>query len=296
MSLRAKFNLILGLTGLLGLAISALVVRSFLEQGARTEVLGSARMILQSARAVRHYTTTQIQPILQPQLEQKFHPQSVPAFSANQFVAKLRESYPQYNYKEAVLNPTNPANRTSDWEADMVNSYKSDPEQKELVVERETPTGRFLYLSQPIVVNDVSCLVCHDTPERAPASMVALYGASNGFGWKLKDTIGAQIVSIPMEVPLARARHAFYLLVGSLAAVLVVVGILLNVLLHYVVIRPVRRMAENANRVSLGEMGTGELVIPGNDEIASLSHSFNRMHRSLLNAMKILDDSDMDGK
>lgn len=291
MSLRTKFNLILGLTGMLGLVVSALVVRSFLEKSARTEVLASARMILQSARAVRHYTTTQIQPLLQPLLAEKFHPQSVPAFSANQFVAKLRESYPEYNYKEAVLNPTNPANRTVDWEADMVNAYKSNAQQKELVVERETPTGRFLYLSQPIVVNDASCLVCHDTPERAPASMLALYGSSNGFGWKLKDVIGAQIVSIPMEVPLAHARHAFYLLVGSLAAVLLVVGILLNILLHYVVIRPVRRMADNANKVSLGEMGSGELVIAGNDEIASLSHSFNRMHRSLSNAMKILEDS-----
>lgn len=291
MTLRTKFNLILGLAGVLGLVTSAVVVRSLLIENARTETLEHARMILQSARAVRHYTTSQIQPLLKPQLAEKFLPQSVPAFSANQFIAKLRESYPDYSYKEAVLNPTNPSNRTTDWEADMVSAYRNDPKTKEMVLERTTAAGQILYLSQPIVISDASCLVCHDTPDRAPASMLAMYGGSNGFGWKLNETIGAQIVSVPMSVPLKRADHAFYLLLGSLTGVLLLVGILLNVLLHYVVIRPVRQMADNANKVSLGELNTGELVISGHDEIASLSHSFNRMHRSLTNAVRILEDS-----
>ena len=30
--------------------------------------------------------------------------------------------------------------------------------------------------------------------------MVALYGNKNGFGWKLDETIGAQIISVPMDI------------------------------------------------------------------------------------------------
>jgi protein-histidine pros-kinase len=292
MTLRTKFNLILGFAGILGMAASATMARKFLENNARNEVLGSARMIMQSALAVRGYTTGEIRPLLNAQPGDAFRPQSVPSYSAHRYIAKLKDSYPEYDYKEATLNPTNPANRTTDWEADIVRYYRDNPDEEELSAERETPAGRFLYLSQPIVVNDPSCLACHDTPETAPAAMLAVYGPSNGFGWKMNEIIGAQIVSVPMKVPLERAHRAFHILLAALVGIFVLIGVLLNVLLHYVVIRPVREMAANANRVSMGEPAAGELAISGNDEISSLGHSFNRMHRSLSNAMKMLDDSE----
>jgi hypothetical protein len=39
--------------------------------------------------------------------------------------------------------------------------------------------------------------------------MIKLYGTANGFGWKLDDIIGAQIVSVPLAVPLQLAEAAF---------------------------------------------------------------------------------------
>jgi protein-histidine pros-kinase len=32
--------------------------------------------------------------------------------------------------------------------------------------------------------------------------MIAIYGTNNGFGWKENEIVGAQIVSVPMSVPL----------------------------------------------------------------------------------------------
>jgi len=37
---------------------------------------------------------------------------------------------------------------------------------------------------------------------------VKLYGSGNGFGWRLNDVIGAQIVSVPAEVAHNRAAAA----------------------------------------------------------------------------------------
>ena len=51
-----------------------------------------------------------------------------------------------------------------------------------------------------------------------------------------------------------------------------------------------RRIAATANEVSLGNMDAPEVAVRGNDEIASLAESFNRMRRSLANALKMLGE------
>jgi hypothetical protein len=146
-------------------------------------------------------------------LDTDFHPQSVPAFAATQIFGYLREKFPDYFYKEATLNPTNPRNRATDWEADLVNQFRAGSLQTEFIGNRETPTGPSLFLARAIKVNNVSCLECHSTPDKAPPEMIKLYGTANGFSWKLDDIIGAQIVSVPMSLPVAMAEGAFRTLV-----------------------------------------------------------------------------------
>jgi hypothetical protein len=47
--------------------------------------------------------------------------------------------------------------------------------------------------------------------------MIKLYGGDNGFGWKLDDVIGAQIVSVPVSVPVRIAENAFRVIITWLA-------------------------------------------------------------------------------
>ena len=82
-----------------------------------------------------------------------------------------------------------------DWEADVVNAFRADPKLKEIIGERDAPLGRSLYLAHPIQITDAGCLACHTTPDQTPASVVKAYGTGGGFGWKLNEIIGAQIVS-----------------------------------------------------------------------------------------------------
>ena len=50
------------------------------------------------------------------------------------------------------------------------------------------------------------CLRCHGDPAHAPAAMRALYPGNGGFNWRLGETVGAQIVSVPFEVQTRRSR------------------------------------------------------------------------------------------
>jgi protein-histidine pros-kinase len=289
MGLRLKFNLVLVLVFGVGLALSAAVSRRILEANARDEVVRNADLMMGAALAVRGYTNKQVTPHLELQLMRTFLPQAIPAYAATETFNALREQYPEYAYKEAVLNPTNPRNKALEWETDLIQNFRNDPRLTQFRGSRETPTGRSLYLARAIRIADEGCLRCHGTPEAAPASMVKLYGAVNGFGWKHNEIVGAQIVSVPMEVPLAKAEQAFRTFITSLLAVFVLAFVVLNVALSVLIIRPVIRMARAGDQVSTGSFEVPEFAVNGTDEIALLATSFNRLRRSLEKAMHLLE-------
>jgi HAMP domain-containing protein len=290
MKLLAKFNLILGLVLISGLAITAAISYHLLQNDARVEVLRQARLMMESMRSAREYTTREIKPLLVTQQEHQrsFLPQTVPAFAATENFGYLRANYPDYAYKEATLNPTNLRDRAVDWEADIINTFRNHPKgEKEVVGERDTPTGRSLYLARPIVA-DPPCLECHSTPREAPAAMIRHYGRNNGFGWQPNEIVGAQIVSVPMSLPIRMATSAFQTLVVYLAAVFLASLLVLDVVLLLTVVRPLRKLSTMADQISVGQMDIPELPVRGSDEIAVLAGSFNRMRRSLDRALKLL--------
>ena len=291
MSLFVKFNLILVLVFTLALVPAGLMANRMLQKSAREQVVENARIMMQTALATRTYTVKQIKPLLEPRLAEEFLPQSVPAYSATEVFNYIRESHPEYTYKEAALNPTTPRDRALDWEADLVNAFRADERLKEIVGERESPLGRALYLGRPIRITDPGCLTCHTTPESAPPSVVKAYGPTNGYGWKLGEVIGAQIVSVPMSVPVATADAAFRALLTSLVGVFVVMLAILNVLLWMVVIRPLRSLSAMADQVSTGNFEAPEVHVTGRDEVAVLAGSFSRMRISLAKALRMLENA-----
>ena len=288
MKLASKFNIVVIGVFLVGLAITAYFSWSILQTNARNEIVERAGLMMEAALATRGYTVSEVAPLLRPTMIDTFHAQSVPAYAATQIFNKLREFHAEYNYKEATLNPTNPRDRTTDWETDIVNAFRGDNALLELIGERDTPTGSSLYLARPIKITNPNCLVCHSTPDAAPKPMLAKYGDSNGLGWQLNEIVGAQIVSVPMDVPITHARRAFTTFMSTLAAVFVVIVVVLNFMLRRIVITPVTRMAAIADDVSKGAQDTPEFAETGDDEIAVLSRSFTRMRRSLEKAISML--------
>ena len=170
----------------------------------------------------------------------------------------------------------------------MVNRFRENSDVKEVVGEREGATGRTLYLARPLRINDEACLECHSSVTVAPQTVRDKYGDANGFGWQLKDVVGAQIVSVPYDVPLKRAqeilRNFVYLLVG----VFVFLFLAVNIVLGAIVVRPVRKLAKIADEVSKGNMDAPEFPSGGSDEIGTLVASFNRLRRSLVEALNML--------
>jgi protein-histidine pros-kinase len=94
---------------------------------------------------------------------------------------------------------------------------------------------------------------------------------------------------VPTEIPIARAKQAFTVFMSSIAVVFVVIGIVLNTMLWALVIRPIGKLSQFADRVSLGELEIPEFKRSSGDEIGMLARSIARMRTSMVQAMKMLE-------
>lgn len=289
MKLLTKFNLILiVLFGTCGLIIAD-IAYNFLISNARREILQQAELMMSNAKSVRDYTDEEIAPLLEQSSRRDgtFQPEMVPAFSALATFNHIHAKYPDYEYHEATLNPTNPAHHALDWEADIINYLRDHRDKLEVTGERIAPTGPTLYLATPIAA-DARCLTCHSTPAVAPAAMIAKYGSKHGFGWKQGTVVAAQIVSVPMSLPIQIANQAFHRLLIYLIVTLLATIVAIDVGVYYIVIRPLQLVSDTADRVSRGEKDIPVLPVKGGDEIAKVTASFNRMRVSLEKALKML--------
>ncbi|MEK8049362.1 DUF3365 domain-containing protein [Ideonella sp. DXS22W] len=289
MKLLVKFNLIFVSVVAVGVAVSGWIARDLLQNTAREEVLNSARLLMENALAVRSYTSNQIAGLLEEQLQTKFLPQAVPSYSATEVQNALHSKYPAFAYKEATLNPTNPRDRADGWEVDIVQQFRNNAELKEFSGTRDTPAGPSLYVSRPLRITNAACLRCHSSVEAAPKTLVDRYGPANGFGWQFNEVVGAQIVSVPMAVPLARADRAFNVFITAQLGIFAAVGVVLNLMIWWVVVRPVTRLSTLADRVSQGDLEAPEFDARSRDEIGVLAASFARMRASVVQAMKMLE-------
>lgn len=290
MKIRWKIDLAMCGVFLVGLGLAGVSAYEILTRNALEDSLQNARIMIEAGWAIRSYTDQRITPLLEQQMKVEFLPPAIPFFAAQANLKLIQQRLPEYTYREPTLNPINVSDRAVDWEADIINDFRADPSKREAVVTRDTAGGRLLTLARPLKVDSQVCLSCHGTPEKAPATMVALYGTENGFGWKLGDVVGAQVVSIPMTVPLSRAYQTLFWFMVALAGTFIAMIVIVDLLLRALVVKPVSEISGMANNVSMGNLDVPEYVRDTDDEIGSLSKSFNRMRRSLQNAMKMLEE------
>jgi len=243
MKLRAKFNIVLVTACIIGLGAASFLSYRAAQDNALQEIENEIAIVRANALAVRFYTSTGITPLLADDNDILFIPHSVPSFSAQAVFARFQESFSDYSYKEAALNPTNPDDLANDWEADLIDQLRADQSLDRVVSIRETEAGRSYVVAFPFTIKNEGCLRCHSDPDIAPAAMIDLYGSENGFGWQLNETIGAQIISAPMTLADKRALDLVLVILAAIVVAFAVVIVLVNIMLSRIVLKPVSVMS-----------------------------------------------------
>ena len=288
MKLTTKINLILAATFLATLLLAGFNAYLLTEDNARQQVTDRAELIMQEALAVRSYTVNEIRPLIKQNNDGKFHPQTVPAYSATQISNLLRRSRPNYSYKEAVFNPTNPRDKATPAEEKLIRQFIANPDLTKLIGSHDIDGVKTLYIAYPIRIINPKCLSCHSTPEAAPAAMRAIYGDDGGFGWNLNEVVGTQMVSVPYTLPAELARKTLISFLVSLAIIFLVLFFVINIAIRKLVLTPVRRLTLMADELGKGNLQTTEIKVSGKDELAEMSAAFNRMRRSVIKIVQLM--------
>lgn len=267
--LSTKFTLILFAVFVVGIAAAYVFFSRVVEARAAAEIRERSQVLIETMNAVRRYTSTQVNPLLQPALatEPEFISESVPAYSARSVFEGLRSNpeYAVYRYKEATLNPTNPLDLADDFERGVLEQFRSQPGLRELSGFTTVNGQQVFYEARPLAVTAESCLACHGDPAQAPASLIASYGSEGGFGWQLGEIVAAQMIYVPAETVFESARIALTAVMLIIAGIFAVLILVVNFVLRRMVVRPVTDIAGLAQRI------TAQTVTPEAPEVRKIS-------------------------
>jgi len=246
----------------------------------------NSRLLVSAASAVRSYTDERVFPVMSQLPSDEFHEETVPSFAAQSVFRRVATEFPDYSYRETALNPTNSADRPTSAEVEIINAFRSNTALAELSGIRDEGGNSLFYLARPIRVKDGKCLSCHGKSDAAPASLIAKFGASNGFGWRMDETVGIQMLSIPVTKELRRAVELALALGLALVGLFGVTYLALTLALERALVRPLVTLSEAAE--ALSREGEPRLELPqgGATEIARLSNAIKRLRASVENAIR----------
>jgi protein-histidine pros-kinase len=209
-----------------------------------------------------------------------------PSFSAQNAIHRLQKKYPDYQYREPSLNPTNVKDRATDWEVGLIREFQAADTRAEISGEIGEGADRRFYVARPIRLTNAACLECHSVPAVAPGAMVAKFGPVNGFGWSMGDIVALQVVEVPSQPARDKALRSVLVTVGSLACVFVLSAAVFLLLLRRHVTHPLERLTRAANSISVDESSRDGSTAAEGGQFSELQDAINRLKSSIDSALK----------
>lgn len=290
MRIETRFTWIIAFCFFFGVSVAGYVSYKLESRQGSEEVKLKADMLLESGLAVRAYTAQDVAPVLSGIQSTEFHAAQVPSYAAQNVMRRLALKFPDYKYRESSLNPTNLDDRASDWEVTLLREFSADSKRKDSFGETGQGANRHFYLARPIRIQSAACMQCHSAPVAAPAAMLAKYGSVNGFGWKMGDVVGLQIVEVPIALTQAKTFNSVLVTVGSLACIFVLSAVVFLLLLRRYVTRPLEMLTRAAHESSLDPRMDAPSLAPLEGQFKTLHLAIVRLRTSVDHALvKVFD-------
>lgn len=288
MTLRLKANLIFVLTAVIGLLLGVVMVEHATYRARVAAATSQAALMTAQADATARYTQHEVAPLVAAgdRAGILFVPQAAPFYAVEAHARLLTQALPAYSLRRVVIDPTSADDRPNDWERAAIMRVRDDPEHDPFVEEHDGAAGRQLVMVTPLRMEAGACATCYTSRAQAPTGVLDAFGASQGFNRKPGEVIGATIASVPLA-----AGTGFG---GSTAVIwLIVMAFVLwgalNLILEYVILRPLGQVAAIADQISLGASEVAEFETADAGELGALTRSFNRLRRSMESAMTLMD-------
>jgi Protein of unknown function (DUF3365) len=289
MKLETRFAAIIALCFCLGVMVAGFLSYRLESRHAQAEIKQKADLVLETALAMRAFASEEIAPVLRTLNDtDHFHAIQVPSFSAQNAMRRLTLKLPEIGYRESAMNPTNLTDRATDWEVGLIREFEREPIRKEIVGETKYGNEAQYFVARPIRMSSAACLQCHSTPEAAPKSMLARYGSVNGFGWRIGDVVGMQLVTVPTAHAQANAMNSVLTTLGSFACIFVLSSAALLLLLRRHVAYPLERLTRLASDSSLGVLADDKDLAASSGQFADMHRAIVRLNISVAQSLKLL--------
>lgn len=299
LKLGTKFTVLLLLIFLGGMVLSGVALSSAMQNKAENEVAARAEILMQTMNSVRNYTSNNIKYLLDKHFNWSsgFAPETVPAYSAREVFEDFRQQpeYQNFLYKEATLNPTNLRDKANEFETQLIERFKQNPNIQEIKGYHQDLVEKHFFIARPVKVERESCLKCHSLPQIAPEHMLKTYGEQNGFGWQLGEIVAAQTIYVPASEIFAQSYGYLVLVISIFTGIFALVILVINLLLNRTVVKPLKQLTQFAQKPTnqegeLGEM-LKDLTILG-DEPGQLAQAFQDREQRLSQAQEALQNSE----
>ncbi len=289
--LATKFTLLLSLVFIGAIAVSGFAFSRVLEHKAEAEIGYRSQLLAETMNSVRNFTNKHVSPLLISLVDTQptFVPETIPSYAVREVFENLRknEEYKDFFYKDANLYPTNLRDKADIFETKLIERFRNEPGLKNLSGFRDSFDEKLFYSARPFSLTNPTCLRCHSTPEAAPKSHLASYGSENGFGWKLNEILGTQIIYVPASTVFEDAKRASVSFINLFIGIFAIVLLLINYLLKRNVLQPLKPMAQLAQKISMNELSAEEAekfdrekltsIVKRNDELGQLGRVFQSM-------------------
>jgi methyl-accepting chemotaxis protein len=190
-------------------------------------------------------------------------------------VAEMYADKNDMKFRTPSLTPRNPKNQPDDFERRALEMFQKDPAMKEFS-ERESTNGKeVMRYAQPVRLTQ-DCLVCHGSP----LGQMGPFGYAKE-GMKVGELRGAFSVTASTESLISTANsNSIAVFSLSLLTLLLSAGTIF-LAIRKLVIRPLKKSVEFANRIANGDLSASDLTVESEDEIGESTVALNTMKTSL---------------
>lgn len=214
-------------------ATVSILIYYYLKDIVTADIYRETEIFIATADATRTY----VKEVLRPKVVElipadSFFPHAMSTtFVGREIMDRLRDKFPEFNYKRAAINPMNPINTADDFELSMLEWFEKHRDQREWhgLIRKN---NRSYYTRLRSIYAEPECLKCHGKPQDAPMAMKAIYGIDSGYNYQVGDVVAADTVYIPVDVSFGRIKEAawtvFLIAVPSLLALIGLFYLLFN--------------------------------------------------------------------
>ena len=283
LAVKTKFQFGAGCILFLYCLTAAICAYHFLKGMVSDEIYKETEIFVSAADATRTYVKDVLRPRVADLMPPDgFMPQAMStSYVGREVMARIRERFPEFEYRRAARNPMNPLNQADAFEKDMLRWFSENPDHPEWqgMIRR---AGEDYYARMRAITAERECLQCHGVPSDSPADMRAIYGVDGGYGYGVGEVVAADTIYIPVGFSFVKIKEVAWMtfLVGIVS--LFFLWALFYLLFNRTVVLELKGLVSTFRKIA-GPAHNEEVMLPltSGDEVAQLKDAFETAAQEL---------------